>query len=46
MVVGEVLYRAPDVRVREPIDAIFDADGIDMPTFGLCWTRREVCTVL
>ncbi|KAM3297397.1 hypothetical protein ACQJBY_039333 [Aegilops geniculata] len=20
---------------------MFDADGIDMPTFGLCWTRRE-----
>ena len=36
----------PDVRVREPIDAMFDVDGIDMPTFGLCWTRRKVCTVL
>ena len=36
----------PDVRVHEPIDAMFDVDGIDMPTFGLCWTRREVCTVL
>nr|XP_040257023.1 uncharacterized protein LOC120974678 isoform X2 [Aegilops tauschii subsp. strangulata] len=20
---------------------MFDVDGIDMPTFGLCWTRRE-----
>jgi hypothetical protein len=36
----------PDVRVQQPIDAMFDADGIDMPTFGLCWTRREVCIVL
>jgi hypothetical protein len=36
----------PDVRVGEPMDIMFDADGIDMPTFGLCWTRRKVCLVL
>ena len=29
-----------------PDPAMFDVEGIDMPTFGLCWTRRQVCTVL
>ena len=36
----------PDIHVDEPMDAMFDADGIDMPTFALCWTRRTVCPVL
>jgi hypothetical protein len=38
----------PDVRVDEgwPLHELFDADRIDMPTFGMVWTRRKVCLVL
>ena len=37
----------PDVRAHEafPVDAFFDADHIDMPTFGFLWTRRQVCLI-
>jgi len=36
----------PDIRIHEPMPVMFDAEGIDMPSFGLCWTRRKVCLVL
>ena len=38
----------PDVGLQEswPVHELFDVDGIDMTTFGLCWTRRQVCFVL
>ena len=34
----------PDVRLQEswPMGELFDIDGIDMPTFGVSWTRRPV----
>ena len=37
----------PDVRAGEayPVGAFFDADHIDMPTFGFLWTRRQVCVI-
>ena len=36
----------PDVRLQEPMGELFDIDGIDMPTFGVSWTRRQVCFML
>ena len=37
----------PDVRAGEvyPVGAFFDADHIDMPTFGFLWTHRQVCVI-
>ena len=38
----------PDIGLDEswPVGELFDVDGIDMPSFGMCWTRRQVCFVL
>jgi hypothetical protein len=35
----------PDVTGDQPypMNEMFDADYIDMPTFGTIWTRRQVC---
>ena len=37
----------PDVLAEEPypMGELFDADRIDMPTFGTLWTRRNVCLI-
>ena len=38
----------PNIDVDEcwPVGELVDADHIDMPTFGMCWTRRKVLFVL
>ena len=38
----------PNIQVNEgwPLHDLFDADRIDMPTFGMCWTHRKVCILL
>ena len=35
----------PDIQLGDPYDMneLFDAERIDMPTFGTLWTRRKVC---
>ena len=35
----------PDILAEDPfpLTSMFDADRIDMPTFGTVWTRRKVC---
>ena len=38
----------PDISSQNPfgLDELFDADRIDLPTFGFLWTRREVSVFL
>jgi hypothetical protein len=38
----------PNIKVDEawPSNELFDAEDIDIPTFGMIWTRRQVCVVL
>ena len=38
----------PNIHVEDawPSNELVDAERIDMPTFGMCWTRRKVCVVL
>ena len=35
-----------DVDHSYHVGNMLDGDDIDLPTFGLCWTRRKVCPLV